>query len=93
MPISEDGRVRYPFIYVYCALGMLSKELVGNLGWERTLQSLLSRVDMVMEVGGFTEGHENRLPGSEINSAHNSRSWCVQELLCYGGELRGAQGE
>lgn len=48
---------------------------------------------MVVEVGGLTEGHENRPPCSEINSARNSRSWCVQELLCYGGELRGAEEE
>lgn len=59
------------------------------MGWERALESLLSRVDMVMEVGKFTESHEKRLPCSEINSANNSRSWCVQELLCYEEELGG----
>lgn len=88
MPISEDGRARYPFIYVYSALGMLSKELVGHLRRERALQSLLSRVDMVIEVGGFTEGHEKRLPCSEINSAHNSRSCSAIGESC-GGQGRG----
>lgn len=49
------------------------------MGWGWALESLLSRVDVVIEVGGVTEGHEKSLPCSEITKCK-----LLEKLVCTG---------
>lgn len=59
----------------------------------RALGSLLSRVDMIMEAGGFAEGHGKSRPAQSSIGANSLRSWYVQELLCSGGKIGVEVGE
>lgn len=52
------------------------------MGWGWALESLLSRVDVVIEMGGVTEGHEKSLPCSEITKCK-----LLEKLVCTGTAL------
>lgn len=49
------------------------------MGWGWAPESLLSRVDVVTEVGGVTEGHEKSLTCSEITKCK-----LLEKLICPG---------